>query len=121
LFARDVDGLADFYASALGLEETVNDAPRYRELAGGGANIGFAFSGAYELLALDAESEPTGLRSVATFVLPHGASMDAAVARAVEHGASVAKPPYDTHFGQRMAVLRDPEGNAFRLNGELPG
>lgn len=119
-FARDVDALATFYAEGLGLDHVVDDSPRYRELAGGGANIGFAFPGAYDLLALQDEKDPTGLRGVITFTLPDSAAMEEAVARAVAHGASIAKPPYETHFGRLMAVLRDPEGNAFRLNAALP-
>lgn len=119
-FARDVDALAAFYAEALGLEPTVDDSPRYREVSGGGAKIGFAFSGAYDLLSLEDEADPRGLRTVITFALPDAAAMDGAVARAVGKGATVAKPPYETHFGQLMAVLRDPEGNAFRLNAAAP-
>ncbi|WP_448661961.1 VOC family protein [Sphingomonas sp. CJ20] len=115
LFARDVDALAGFYQAALGLEAAVDDSPRYRELAGGGVRLGFAFQGAYDLLALDDARDPTGLRSVLTFDLAADL-LDAAVARATNAGAVVAKPAYATHFGARMAVLRDPEGNAFRLN-----
>lgn len=115
LFARDLDALAGFYRSALGLDETVDDSPRYRELAGGGARIGFAFQGAYDLLDLAAERDPSGLRSVLTFDL--GADeLDGAVERAVANGAEIAKPAFATHYGSRMAVLRDPEGNAFRFN-----
>lgn len=117
-FARDVDALAVFYREALGLEETVNDSPRYRELAGGGANIGFASTAAYELLALQDEADPTGLRGVVTFTLG-GMAMDDAVERSVAAGGSVAKAPYETHFGSLMVVLRDPEGNAFRLTAPL--
>lgn len=115
LFARDVDALARFYGGALGLNEVVDDSPRYRELDGGGARLGFAFQGAYALLDLTSESDPSGLRSVLTFDLPADA-LDDAVERAIASGARIVKLPYDTHFGARMAVLRDPEGNAFRLN-----
>ena len=97
------------------LEDTVDDSPRYRELAGGGARLGFAFQGAYELLDLASERDPSGLRSVLTFDLAADA-LDGAVDQAVASGARLAKPPYATHFGARMAVLYDPEGNAFRLN-----
>jgi predicted enzyme related to lactoylglutathione lyase len=119
-FARDVDALAHFYADALELEHSVDDSPRYRELSGGDTRIGFAFAGAYALLSLEEENNPTGLRSVLTFALSHAASMEAAVARAVGLGASLAKAPYTTHFGQLMAVLRDPEGNAFRISADAP-
>ena len=54
-----------------------------------------------------------GLRGVIPFTLDDARAMDGAVARAVSRGAVVAKAPYQTHFGQLMALLRDPEGNAF--------
>lgn len=115
-FARDVEALAAFYGAALGLAETVDDGPRYREVEGGGARIGFAQQGAYDLLNLSGERDPSGLRAIVTFALEEEA-MDVAVARAVDHGAELVKPPYVSHFGARLAVLRDPEGNAFRLSG----
>jgi predicted enzyme related to lactoylglutathione lyase len=119
-FARDVDALAGFYAAALGLAPTVDDSPRYRELAGGGTRIGFAFPGAYDLLSLQDQADPSGLRSVLTFLIGGADGMEAAVARAVAAGATLVKPPYATHFGAWMAVLRDPEGNAFRLSADAP-
>lgn len=118
--ARDVDALAGFYADALGLEATVDDSPRYRELSAGGAKIGFACDGAYDLLGLADQANPVGLRSIVTFGLEDASGMAPAVERAVAAGASIAKQPYTTHFGQLMAVLLDPEGNAFRLNADLP-
>jgi predicted enzyme related to lactoylglutathione lyase len=119
-FAQDVDALAGFYADTLGLAATVDDSPRYRELSDGVARIGFAFPGAYQLLDLDEEASPSGLRSIVTFRLPNSDAVEQVMARAVLAGAAVAKPPYATHFGQWMTVLRDPEGNAFRLSAELP-
>lgn len=116
--ARDVDALADFYARALGLAETVDDSPRYRELDGGGARIGFAYPGVYAMLGLEDEAEPSGLRALVTLRLADAAMVDARVARAVAEGASLVKPAFVTHFGQRMAVLRDPEGNVFRLTAD---
>jgi predicted enzyme related to lactoylglutathione lyase len=115
LFARDVTALAGFYRSALGLAETVDDAPRYCELSGGGARLGFAFQGAYDLLDLNDEREPSGLRSLLTFDLGPD-ELDAAVSCAVASGGQLVKPVFATHYGSRLAVLRDPEGNVFRLS-----
>lgn len=117
--ARDVDALASFYASALGLEAVVDDSPRYRELASGGTRIGFAYEGAYGLFALEDEANPVGLRSLVTFDCASADGLSDALERAVGAGAAVAKPPHETHFGQLMAVLRDPEGNAFRLKADI--
>lgn len=112
-FARDVDALAGFYADTLGLAATVDDSPRYRELSDGVARIGFAFPDAYQLLDLEEEAAASGLRSIVTFRLPDSDAVAQVIAKAVLAGAAVAKPPYATRFGQWMAVLRDPEGNAF--------
>ena len=86
--ARDVDALAGFYGAALGLAETVDDSPRYRELEGGGVRVGFAFTGAYELLGLQDDAEVSGLRSFLTFEVPE-ADMAEAVAQAVGKGAAL--------------------------------
>ncbi|PZU57625.1 MAG: glyoxalase [Sphingobium sp.] len=118
-FARDVDALAGFYTAALGLSPTVDDPPRYREVGAGGANIGFAAQAAYQTLCLEDEANPTGLRNILTFALPDANGMTDAVLRAVGCGAAVVRSPYSTHFGSMMAVLRDPEGNVFRLNAPL--
>lgn len=115
LFAHDVDRLAGFYRAALGLNDAIDDSPRYRELDGGAARIGFAYLGAYDLLDLAGERDPVGLRSILTFDLAPDV-LEESVERAVARGAILVKAPFATHFGARMAVLRDPEGNAFRLN-----
>lgn len=115
LFAQDVDALASFYADALGLAGTVSDLPSFRQLSGGGAEIGFAFPGVYDLLDLQGEENPTGLRGCMTFALDADEAISDAIDRVVAHGGSIAKPPFRTHYGATLAVLRDPEGNAFRF------
>lgn len=114
--ARDVAALAQFYIDALGLEEVLASRDeRYREVKAGGAMIGFAHQGAYAMLDMPNEADPTGTRSLVTFALDDRADVAPAMTRALDCGATVVKPPFDTYFGRHLAVLRDPEGNIFRL------
>ena len=120
-FARDVDRLAEFYVDGLGLEEIAasRDA-RYREVIAGQIKLGFAYQGAYAMLDMADEAEPTGLRGVLTFDVGDVERVGPAVAKAVAVGASLVKPAHASFFGTWQAVLRDPEGNAFRLSAALP-
>ena len=117
--ARSVDTLAEFYIDGLGFEEVVASRdPRYREVVAGTAKIGFAHQGAYTVLALEDEANPTGTRGVLTFDVGRRADVQPAVDRALAHGATLVKPPFDTLFGQHLAVIRDPEGNVLRLGAK---
>lgn len=114
--ARDVAALAQFYIDALGFEEVLASRDeRYREVVAGDVMIGFAHQGAYAMLDMPGEADPTGIRSLVTFAMADRDAVAPAVARAVDRGAGLVKAPFDTFFGQHLAVLRDPEGNIFRL------
>lgn len=119
-FAADVDALAEFYIGGLGLEEIAasRDA-RYREVIAGPIKLGFAHAGAYAMLDMPGEANPTGLRGILTFDVGARDAIDPAVERAVAAGATLVKPAFETFFGQYQAVLRDPAGNAFRLSAAI--
>ena len=118
--ARDVAGLAQFYIDGLGLEEVeASRDHRYREVRAGGCMIGFAYEQAREMLNMAHEANPTGIRSVATFDVGTVAAVAPAVDRAVAHGAALVKAAFDSPFGQHQAVLRDPEGNPFRISAPV--
>lgn len=118
--ARDVAALAQFYIDGLGLEEVeASRDHRYREVRAGGCMIGFAHEAARETLAMAHEANPTGIRSLLTFDVESVAAVAPAVERAVAKGAALVKPAFDSAFGQHQAVLRDPEGNAFRLSAAI--
>jgi len=120
VFVRDLDGIVSFYADLFGLEErTEQRSPIYRALEAGGTDIGFNATEAYGLLNLDS-SQPTGTGFMLTFDVGARAEIARVVARAEERGAALIKPPYDTSYGARQAVLRDPEGNIFRINALQP-
>lgn len=118
--ARDVAALAQFYVDGLGLEEVESSRDqRYREVRAGGCMIGFAYEAAREMLNLGHEANPTGIRSVATFDVGSVAAVAPAVDRAVAHGALLVRAAVDSAFGQHQAVLRDPEGNPFRISAAV--
>jgi uncharacterized glyoxalase superfamily protein PhnB len=48
------------------------------------------------------------------------AEVDALVARAASEGAEVLMPPFDTEYGSRDAVLRDPGGHLWCLGSYDP-
>ncbi|WP_157216331.1 VOC family protein [Flavisphingomonas formosensis] len=118
--STNVDRLAQFYVDALGLEEIeASRDHRYREVIAGGCKIGFAYAGAYETLGLAEDANPTGFRSVLTFAVGSVAEVGPGADRAVAAGATLVKPGFDTFFGQHQAVLRDPDGNVFRISAPI--
>jgi len=117
--ARDVAALAEFYVAGLGLEEVLSSRDeRYREVRGGGCMIGFATETLRPAINLP-ELEAVGTRSIVTFDVGSVAAVAPAVDRAVSAGADLVRAPLDTFFGQHQAVLRDPEGNVFRLSAAV--
>lgn len=118
--ARDVAALAQFYIDGLGLEEVEESRDhRYREVRGQGCMIGFATEAVRPVINLP-EEDPSGTRSLVTFDVGALDAITPAIDRAVEAGAQLVREPQDTFFGQHQAVLRDPEGNVFRLSAALP-
>jgi predicted enzyme related to lactoylglutathione lyase len=120
IFAADIEALSQFYGMLLGFPSMPDRAsPIYRCLdAGGGLELGFNAPLAYELLGV-AGRKPAHEGRVnvyLTFEAASEADVDGLAARAVALGGSVVKPPYDTYYNARQAVLEDPEGNVFRIN-----
>jgi len=121
IFTKDVAALPSFYVDVFGLEEVAaSRSDRYRELAVGDMMIGFSFIDAYKMLDMADQAEPTGVRSMVTFVVDGVAEVDRLTARAAAHGGRVAKPPFATGFGQVLSVVLDPEGNALRISTTSP-
>jgi catechol 2,3-dioxygenase-like lactoylglutathione lyase family enzyme len=120
VFVRNLDGIVSFYVDLLGLKERKEQrSPIYRALDAGGTDIGFNAVDAYALLNLDS-SPPTGTGFMLTFDVGARAEIERLVALAEQRGATLVKPAYDTSYGARQAVLRDPEGNVFRVNAFQP-
>ncbi len=119
LFARDIDKLSSFYSELFGFPEIVGHrSPIYRCLDAGGVEFGFNAELAYDLLGLSTR-KPGAQKTISayfTIEIASAAAVDALAARVVELGGKVVKPPYDTYYNARQAVLEDPEGNVFRIN-----
>lgn len=116
IFTADIDRLATFYGELFGLEEIVESrSPIFRGFTTGGSSIGFSAPDAYDLLGL-APQEGPGDRVLQTFDAADEATVSALTDRAVSLGATLVKAPFKTYYGWFQSVLRDPDGNAFRIN-----
>ena len=62
-----------------------------------------------------------GARIGLAFKLPAPGAVDATYARMVGLGHSGHKAPWDAFWGQRYAVLHDPDGNSVELFAAPPG
>lgn len=116
IFTADIDRLADFYGELFGLQEIMESrSPLFRGFTAGGSSIGFSAPGAYELLGL-APQEGPGDRVLQTFDAPDAETVSTLTEKAISLGASLVKEPFKTYYGWFQSVLRDPDGNAFRIN-----
>ena len=118
LIAEDMDALVAFYQSLLGFAEfEAHRGPIYRALdAGNGVALGIHSPGAYDLLTLDGSAPIGRAISMLTFEVDGAAEVEALAEKSPGLGATVVKGPYDTAYGSRQVVLKDPAGNVIRLN-----
>lgn len=110
LRARDPDAAIGFYKRAFGATE------KFRLVEPGG-RIGHAeLQLGPAVLMLSAEFPEYGIRAPvpgepATFALHlHVDDADAVIARAVDAGAELVRPPQDHFYGERSGTVRDPYG-----------
>lgn len=116
ILTADIDRLAIFYATLFGLEEIVESrSPIFRGLRTEGASIGFSAPAAYEMLGLT-PFEGNGDRTVLTFDVKERGEVDRLTEVGVAMGAQQARAPFTTYYGWYLSVLRDPDGNAFRIS-----
>lgn len=116
IFTTDIETLPNFYIDVFGLEEvTSSRSDRYRELKAGDLMLGFPSIDAYANLDMTDQAAPIGVRSMITFAAEDAAAVDILATKAAQRGARLVKPPFRTDFGQHLAVLLDPEGNAIRI------
>lgn len=62
-----------------------------------------------------------GSRTSLAFRLPEPAAVDAAYAELIEAGYHGERPPWDAFWGQRFAVVHDPDGVGVDLFAPSPG
>lgn len=116
IFTDDMDRLADFYRDTFDLEEIAESrSPIFRGFRTGAASIGFSAPEAYGLLGM-IPMEGKGDRVFQTFDVDAPEMVRTLTRRAIALGATIVKEPFDTYYGWYQSVLRDPDGNAFRIN-----
>lgn len=121
LFSEDFIGLSEFYRTVFDLSE--NEELRsdvFRGYMAGQVMVGFSAIAAYEMLGLDPRKEDDGDQTAFTFQIETTADVDSIVKEAERQGATVMKEPFVTYYNWYLAVLRDPDGNAFRVACTTP-
>jgi catechol 2,3-dioxygenase-like lactoylglutathione lyase family enzyme len=114
--AKDMGRAAAFYRE-LGLElpEDAADQPHVEATLPGGMR--FALDAEETIRSFDPGWEPPsgGQRIGLAFLLDSPADVDAAYERLVSLGYDGHKEPWDAPWGQRYALIRDPDGNGVDL------
>jgi catechol 2,3-dioxygenase-like lactoylglutathione lyase family enzyme len=123
IFTRDIVKVSAFYRDIFGFKELDQfSSDIFRGLDTGKTWLGFNAMSAYGLLGLQDHAETKGNKFTLNFEVESVAEVDRIFALACEKGATPVKAPfakrYDDSAGTHwyLAVLLDPEGNAFRLS-----
>lgn len=118
VFAKDVVSLSGFYQRVFGFVEIeAIRSPIFRGLDTGKSCLGFNAHGAYALLELgEGADDVRGDSFLLNIDVLSKQEVDATVPIAIAAGATLIKAPYETYYHWYQAVLRDPEGNVFRIN-----
>lgn len=107
LLTADLDRLVRFYAGVAGAQTSDRQPPEgpvfYQGLRIGGADLG---------VVAEADAPAGDGRVLLSIEVP---DVDAALARVAELGGATQGPPDDMPWGQRVAHVRDPDGNAVNL------
>jgi len=122
VFATDVVALSGFYQRVFGFAEIeAIRSPIFRGLDTGKSSIGFNAHDAYALLQLgEGADDVRGDSFLLNIDVESQAEVDRMVPVALAAGATLIKAPYETYYHWYQAVLRDPEGNVFRINYMMP-
>ncbi|ANY09735.1 VOC family protein [Pseudonocardia sp. HH130630-07] len=114
LVSTDGERLARFYRDLLGATETervpAEGAPFYLGLDVLGARLG---------VVCDAAAPQGPQRFLLSAVLASASDVDAVLPRVTALGGTVDGAPNDMPWGQRVAHVKDPDGNALNLAGPL--
>ena len=77
--------------------------------------IGFSAYEAYEMLGLQPRGTDDGDQTAFTFSVDSKDDVETMVETAKANGGAVITAPFDTYYGWYLAVMRDPDGNGFRI------
>jgi len=120
LVVEDIGRSLAFYRElGLDLPADIEDQPHVETTLDGG--IRFAWDSAANVKEFDPSWEPaTGGRQIGlAFLCDSPAEVDAKYRRLVELGYEGHKEPWDAVWGQRYALVRDPDGNGIDLFAPL--
>ncbi len=116
IVTSDVDWLCAFYTGIVGLtefEDWRHDGFRALD-AGRGCVLALHSRAAYAEMGLEPPAD--GANTLVTFDPGSQGAVDAESMRLVMVGVTWVRRPFDTPYGSRQAIFRDPDGNPFRLN-----
>jgi catechol 2,3-dioxygenase-like lactoylglutathione lyase family enzyme len=123
IFTKDIVKVSSFYRDLFGFKELDQLSSNiFRGLDTGKIWLGFNALEAYGLLGMSDYAHTQGNKFTLNFEVDGAAEVDRLYARALELGATPVKPPFSKRYEDsagthwRLAVLLDPEGNAFRLS-----
>ena len=115
IVVRDMSAALRFYR-LLGLDipSNMDSEPHVEVVLPGGFRI--AWDSLEMITGIDPEwIEPVGQRMTLAFKCESPASVDALYERVVQNGYRGHKAPWDAFWGQRYAVVVDPDGNLVDL------
>lgn len=119
LVVRDMAASLRFYA-LLGVEVPVNmeQEPHVEVVLPGGLRLAWDSREMIEGIYPD-WVEPSGHRMTLAFLCESPSAVDALYAQVLQNGYPGHKAPWDAFWGQRYAVVVDPDGNLVDLFAEL--
>jgi uncharacterized glyoxalase superfamily protein PhnB len=122
IVVSDMGKTLDFYRR-LGLAVPVgtDDEPHVEVELGGGMRLLFDTEATVRSFHPGWRATEGGSRIGLALALADPAAVDAAYAELTGAGAHGELAPFDAFWGQRYAVLQDPEGNGVDLYAPLPG
>jgi predicted enzyme related to lactoylglutathione lyase len=113
----DVEGLAAFYVSLLGVSVTLNDY--YVEVPAGPVTVGFSKRRFTEYRE-DCPAEPGQHRRDEVILDFEVGDVDAEYERIAGLGVTVVMPPTTQPWGSRSMIFRDPGGNLVNVFSRTP-
>jgi uncharacterized glyoxalase superfamily protein PhnB len=117
MMCRDHHRQCEFYRDAFGWPELgAVTSPIFRALDAGPMALGFHADEAFDLLGMADWRYSDGTSLHVTIDVGSAEAVDAAVDGLVALGATVIQGPFTTYYDARQVVLRDPEGNVFRIS-----
>ena len=115
MVVRDMAAALRFYRLlGLGIDATLDTEPHVEFVLPGGFRI--AWDSLEMIRGIDPNwVEPVGQRMTLAFKCENAAEVDALYNRIIANGYRGHKEPWDAFWGQRYAIVIDPDGNSVDL------